>query len=84
MIHLNPSGALFRRVERLLTAIAACVAGGITVLICRALAPELNDPIALIASAVAAVAIFFNVFGAAILLLLLPWEALAGLSRHAH
>ncbi len=84
MIHLNPSGSLFRNVERLLTGVAACVAAGITVLICRALAPELNDPLALIASAVAAVAIFFNVFGAAILILLLPWEALAGFRHHAH
>ena len=84
MIHLNPSGTLFRNVERVLTAIAACVAGGITALICRAIAPELNDPIALIASAMAAVAIFFNVFGAAILILLLPWEALAGFRHHAH
>ncbi len=77
MVRLNPSGALFRGVERLLTATAACVAAGITVLVCRALAPELNDPVALIASAVAAVAIFFNIFGAALLVFLLPWESMA-------
>ncbi len=83
MVRLNPAGSLFRRVERLLTAVAACIAAGITVLICRLIAPELNDPIALIASAVAAVAIFFNVFGAVVLLLLLPWEAMAGFRDHA-
>jgi hypothetical protein len=79
----EPKGTLFRNIERILTALAACIAGIVTMVICQVLTPELDDPLALLGSAVLALAIFINVFGMAVLLLLLPWEALGTHRMHS-
>ena len=83
MLRLKPSGTIFRNGERLLTAISAGVAGAFTIFACNIMSPELNDPIALLGATIAALAIFINAFGLAVLLFLLPWEALADPHRQA-
>ncbi len=66
--------ALFRKVERILASVSALVAGLVTMFVCQALSPDLDNPLALLGSAAIALTVFINVFGLAVMLFLLPWE----------
>jgi hypothetical protein len=76
MFQLRISGRLLHTAERILTALAAFISGIISISVCSLLQPEISNPMALLGSAIFAMALFFNLFGITVLLFLLPLEVI--------